>query len=107
MVFRIDGLHSGRCNEEVRLYAFDLLSDDGVDMRDETLQIRKLWLGKLLKRPSDGILYNEHEAGGTGPGLFHQACKMGLEGIVSKRRDRGYKAGPCKDWIKVKNPKSP
>src|SRR2546423_7555776 len=39
-----EGLHSGRCNEEVRLYAFDLLSDDGVDMRDETLQIRKLWL---------------------------------------------------------------
>ena len=33
-----------RCNEEVRLYAFDLLCDNGVDMRDETLQIRKLWL---------------------------------------------------------------
>jgi hypothetical protein len=32
----------------VRLYAFDLLADDGVDMRDKTLQIRKLWLGKLL-----------------------------------------------------------
>jgi len=31
---------------------------------------------------------------------------MGLEEIVSKRRDRGYKAGPCKDWVKVKNPKS-
>ena len=77
-------------------------------MRDETLHIRKLWLGKLLKRPSgDGILYNEHEAGAIGPSLFQQACKMGLEGIVSKRRDRGYKAGPCRDWIKVKNPKSP
>ena len=31
---------------------------------------------------------------------------MGLEGIVSKHRERGYKAGPCKDWIQVKNPKS-
>src|SRR5256714_3412944 len=41
-----EGLHSRRCNEEVRLYAFDLLSDDGVDMRDETLQIRKLRLSK-------------------------------------------------------------
>jgi ATP-dependent DNA ligase len=38
--------------------------------------------------------------------LFEQACKMGLEEIVSKRRDRGYKAGPCKDWVKVKNPRS-
>jgi ATP-dependent DNA ligase len=45
----------------VRLYAFDLLSDEGVDMRDETLQIRKLWLGKLLKRFTDGIILNEHE----------------------------------------------
>jgi ATP-dependent DNA ligase len=101
-----EGLHSGRCNEEVRLYAFDLLSDDGIDMRDETLQIRKLWLGKLLKRSTDGIIYNDHDAGAIGPRLFEQACKMGLEGIVSKHRERGYKAGPCKDWIKVKNPKS-
>ena len=52
-------------------------------MRDETLQIRKLWLGKLLKRSSDAILYNEHEAGAIGPRLFQQACKMSLEGIVS------------------------
>ena len=58
----------------MRLYAFDLLSDDGVDMRDETLQIRKLWLGKLVKRPADGILYNDHEAGAIGPPLFRQAC---------------------------------
>jgi bifunctional non-homologous end joining protein LigD len=101
-----EALYSGRRNAEVRLYAFDLLSDDGVDMRDETLQIRKLWLGKLLKR-SDGIILNEHEAGAIGPALFKQACKMGLEGIVSKHRERGYKPGPCKDWIQVKNPKSP
>src|SRR3954467_5967432 len=42
-------------------------------MRDETLQIRKLWLGKLLKRSSDGIIYNDHEAGAIGPRLFEQA----------------------------------
>jgi bifunctional non-homologous end joining protein LigD len=72
-----------------------------------TLQIRKLWLGKLLKRSGDGILYNDHEAGAIGPRLFQQACKMGLEGIVSKHRDRSYKAGRCTNWIKVKNPQSP
>jgi ATP-dependent DNA ligase len=60
-----DALHGGKRNPEVRLYAFDLLADDGVDMRDETLKIRKLWLGKLLKRSRDGIIYNEHEAGFT------------------------------------------
>jgi bifunctional non-homologous end joining protein LigD len=101
------GLHSGRCNEEVRLYAFDLLLDDGVDMRDETLQIRKLWLGKLLKRSGDGIIYNDHDVDAIGPHLFRQAWKMGLEGIVSKHRESTYRAGPSKHWIKVKNPKSP
>jgi hypothetical protein len=90
-----------------RVYAFDLLADDGVDMRDQPLQIRKLWLGKLLKRSGDGILLNEHEAGEIGPRLFEQACKMGLEGIVSKHREKTYRAGRCAFWIKVKNPKSP
>src|SRR5438874_963736 len=83
-----DGLHSGRCNEEVRLYAFDLLMDDGVDMRDETLQIRKLWLGKLLKCRGDSILLNDHEAAAIGPRLFEQACKMGHGG------DRFEASGP-------------
>jgi hypothetical protein len=46
---------------------------DGVDIRDETLQIRKLWLGKLLKRSGDGIIYNDHEAGTIGARLFEQA----------------------------------
>jgi bifunctional non-homologous end joining protein LigD len=100
-------LYSAKRNHEVRLYAFDLLQHDGVDMRDETLEIRKLWLGKLLKRSSDGIILNEHEAGEIGPDLFRQACKIGLEGIVSKHRESAYKPGQCKDWIKVKNPKSP
>jgi bifunctional non-homologous end joining protein LigD len=100
-----DALHAGKRNADVRLYAFDLLADDGVDMRDETLRIRKLWLDKLLKRSRDGILYNEDEAGAIGPRLFEQACKMGLGG--SCRSTRGYKAGPVKHWIKIKNPKSP
>ena len=99
VVLRPDGisdfaaLYSGKRNAEVRLYAFDLLADTGVDMREETLLIRKLWLGKLLKRATDGIMLNEHEAGEIGPALFQQACKMGLEGIVSKRSDRPCKAG--------------
>ncbi|MFL6812637.1 MAG: hypothetical protein ACJ8EK_01210 [Bradyrhizobium sp.] len=101
-----DGLHSGRCNEEVRLYAFDLLADDGVDMRDETLQLRKLWLGKLFKRSGAGIIYNAYDAGAIGPRLFEHACLLGLEGIVSKHRDGAYKAGPSPQRIKVKNPKS-
>jgi bifunctional non-homologous end joining protein LigD len=39
--------------------------------------------------------------------MFKHACRMGLEGIVSKRRDKPYVAGRCKTWLKVKNPASP
>jgi bifunctional non-homologous end joining protein LigD len=42
-----------------------------------------------------------------GPIIFEQACKMGLEGIVSKRRDPPYRSGRVRSWIKVKNPASP
>src|SRR5205823_15026099 len=62
-----DGLHGGRRNADVRLYAIDLLAHDGVDMRDQPLQIPKQWLGNLLKRSGEGILYNDHEAGVIGP----------------------------------------
>jgi ATP-dependent DNA ligase len=43
----------------------------------------------------------------AGPDLFVAACRMGLEGLVSKRRDRPYQAGRSKHWIKVKNRKHP
>jgi bifunctional non-homologous end joining protein LigD len=39
--------------------------------------------------------------------VFRHACKMGLEGIVSKRLAAPYRSGPSRDWIKVKNPESP
>jgi bifunctional non-homologous end joining protein LigD len=42
-----------------------------------------------------------------GPRLFEQACKLGLEGIVSKHRGKTYRSGRCAFWIKVKYPKSP
>ena len=44
---------------------------------------------------------------GDGPIIFEYACKMGLEGIVSKRLSAPYRSGPSRDWIKVKNPDSP
>jgi hypothetical protein len=42
-----------------------------------------------------------------GAAIFASACKMGLEGTVSKRRDSRYQSGRSRDWIKVKNPQSP
>ena len=41
---------------------------------------------------------------GDGPTVFAHACKMGLEGIVSKRKDSAYRCGRSRDWLKMKNP---
>jgi hypothetical protein len=53
-----------------------------------------------------GIVLSEHtdEDGAT---IFLHACKMGLEGIVSKRLSAPYRSDPSRDWIKVKNPDNP
>jgi bifunctional non-homologous end joining protein LigD len=47
------------------------------------------------------------EQGEIGPDLFHAACRLGPEGLVSKRRDWPYQAGRSKHWVKVKNRKHP
>jgi bifunctional non-homologous end joining protein LigD len=39
--------------------------------------------------------------------MFKAVCKLGLEGIVSKKINAPYRSGPSKTWIKVKNPKAP
>jgi ATP-dependent DNA ligase len=58
---------------------------------------------RLLARRPEGIFAADFERGEIGPDLFRKACEFGLEGIVSKRSDRPYRAGRSKDWIKVKN----
>jgi bifunctional non-homologous end joining protein LigD len=59
-----------------------------------------------LSRASPGILLNEHFEH-DGPTVFAHACKLGLEGIVSKRKDSPYRSGRTPDWLKSKNPASP
>ena len=109
VVLGVDGisdfnaLHSGKHNHEVQLYAFDVLAMDGDDLRPLPLSMRKASLAKLLHRRPDGIFMGSFEQGEIGPDLFRHACLMGLEGLVSKRRDRPYRSGRSKDWIKVKN----
>ena len=102
-----DALHSRKHDEEVQLYAFDILALDGDDLRRLPLSMRKTNLARLLARRPDGIFVAPFEAGEIGPDLFRAACDMGLEGLVSKRRDRPYQAGRSKHWVKVKNRKHP
>ena len=102
-----DDLHSQKHNDEVQLYAFDLLSIDGDDLRELPLHLRKNQLSRLLARRIGGVQLAPFERGEIGPDLFKAACNMGLEGIVSKRRDRPYRAGGSPDWVKAKNPDHP
>ena len=102
-----NALHSRQRDEEVQLYAFDILALDGEDLRGLPLSMRKQNLAQLLARRPDGIFVVPFEQGEIGPDLIRAACNMGLEGMVSKRADRPYRAGRCPHWIKVKNRKHP
>src|SRR4051812_21298046 len=102
-----DGLHSRKHNDEVQFYTFDMLVDTGDDIRKLPLHLRKNNLARLLARRVDGIFLSDFEQGEIGPDLFRHACLLGLEGLVSKRKESRYRAGRSPDWVKVKNPASP
>ena len=95
-------LHSRLRDHEAFAFAFDLLTVDGEDIRLTPLSDRRKRLAKLLRKAKPGIRLSEHlEA--EGPIVFEHACRLGLEGIVSKRIDAPYRSGRAKCWIKVKN----
>ena len=98
-----DRLRYRRHDGAVFLYAFDLIALDGDDLRREPLEVRKATLASVLAKAGPGIRFNEHIEG-DGPTVFAHACKMGLEGIVSKRRVSPYRSGRSPDWLKMKNP---
>ena len=85
-----DALHRRGTVSEAMLYAFDLLELDGEDLREQPLGDRKKRLAKLVGRRRIGIVLSEH-TDEDGPTIFLQACKMGLEGIVSKRLSAPYR----------------
>jgi bifunctional non-homologous end joining protein LigD len=83
-------------------FAFDLLHLDGEDLRDRPLIERKKRLRQLVGRKKTGVIrYSDHVVGG-GRDFFATACRLGLEGIVSKRGDARYRAGRNGDWQKTK-----
>jgi bifunctional non-homologous end joining protein LigD len=87
----------------VFLYAFDVIEVNGDDLRRAPLEVRKAMLAKIVAHAAAGLLLNEHieEDGET---VFRHACKLGLEGIVSKRKGSPYRSGRSSDWLKMKNP---
>jgi bifunctional non-homologous end joining protein LigD len=88
------------------LCAFDLIELDGEDLRRSSIEYRKRKLAKLVRSAELGIVLNEHYEG-DGEIIFKHACKLGCEGIVSKRLGSLYRSGRSPHWLKVKNPKAP
>jgi bifunctional non-homologous end joining protein LigD len=111
VIARADGLPDFRAlrsaarGHEAMLYGFDLLTLDGADLRDLPLIERKRRLARLIGRAKHAIRFVGHLTG-DGPTIFAHVCRMGLEGIVSKRIDAPYRSGPSRTWLKSKNPAS-
>ena len=101
-----DRLRYRRQDARVFLFAFDLLELNGQDLRREPLETRKATLASLLRGSLPGLRLNEHLTH-DGESVFRHVCKMGLEGIVSKRLGSRYRSGRSKDWLKFKNPAAP
>lgn len=88
------------------LCAFDLIELDGEDLRGQPIEERKRKLAKLVRGAHSSIVLNEHYEG-DGSTIYKHACKLGCEGIVSKRLGSPYRSGRSLHWVKVKNPMAP
>ncbi|HEX6452097.1 MAG TPA: non-homologous end-joining DNA ligase [Trebonia sp.] len=82
------------------LYVFDVLFDDGRDVRDLPLLERKDLLARLLPF-RDPLRFTEHRVGDGEP-YWEQACRDGWEGLIAKRADAPYQGGRVRDWLKFK-----
>jgi bifunctional non-homologous end joining protein LigD len=88
--------------DRMRYYAFDLLYCEGFDLREATLIDRKALLEQILVGAPANIRFSEHLAEHDGPTILEHTCRLGLEGIVSKRIDLPYRAGRGDHWLKSK-----
>jgi ATP-dependent DNA ligase len=97
-------LHRKR-DDRVFLYAFDLIELDGEDLRREPLEQRKIELRRLLADTERALVFNEWIDGEEfdGATVFEHARSLGLEGIVSKRKDSRYVSGRSPYWLKMES----
>ena len=84
------------------LVAFDILSLNGVDLRQRPIEERRAALAPLVARV-DHVLFSDVLVA-DGALVFAHGCKLGLEGLVSKRVGSRYSSGNSRQWVKVKNP---
>ena len=88
-------------NHPLTYFVFDLLHLNGHNTRHLPLIERKALLAEILTNAPDAIRFSEHlETGGEA--MFHKACELHAEGILSKRADAKYTAGRTSTWLKSK-----
>ncbi len=92
---------SEKKTQDLIFYAFDLLFEGDDDLRAEPLSQRKAQLQTIVKHSGARIRYVEHLNTG-GEAILKSACKMSLEGIVSKKLDAPYRSGRTDSWVKSK-----
>jgi bifunctional non-homologous end joining protein LigD len=102
-----DRIRYGRHDASVFLYAFDLIELNGDDLRRDPLEVRNATLASVLAKAGPGLRLNEHMEHDDGELVFLHACKLGFEGIVSKRLGSPYVSGRSRQWVKSKNPAAP
>jgi bifunctional non-homologous end joining protein LigD len=97
-----DDLKTGR-HDRLAYYVFDLLYLDGYDLTGSPLSARKEALRKLLSTLSaETAIRRSEQFEEDGSLLLKHACGLGLEGIISKRRDAPFRSGRVGDWLKTK-----
>src|SRR5215468_950175 len=99
----VEALRTGKGGDLV-LYTFDLLHLDGFDLREVALKDRKAALAEVIAaKGEDGRIRFSDHLPGDGDTVFRHASRLGLEGIVSKRRSAPYVSGRVTSWLKLKS----
>ena len=97
-----EALRRGDCDYLHTFWAFDLLRLGKCDLRGLALEERKARLADLLCG-ADSVHVRYSESFGDGQALLKAATRLGLEGVVSKKRGSAYHSGPCHEWAKIKS----
>jgi bifunctional non-homologous end joining protein LigD len=89
--------------DDISFVAFDILHSDGMNLRPLPLVERLKHLSKRIGSDTGDIRISKTWPGADGPSLFKEACKLGLEGIISKKANGRYYEGLRRDWVKSKS----
>ncbi len=99
----LDEVLAGRASGDLLLYLFDVLHDDGLDLRPLPLRDRKAVLRDMLPEDPGPLLFLDHVVG-AGEELARATAAAGLPGLVAKRADAPWRGGPTDDWSRVRVP---